>query len=180
MGKKSVCSQYLLTTNESVRQWCDTQATLRHAMPHVCIGQGQCDRRQAKWITKLLAARSQHCMRLGPHSHRQTCNFVGNGIWPCFIQQQYATYRSGCVRLLSYRTLLALRFQCNDNDTIDTTLCKSRTLAAINSRRHALLQYEHVINCNSDNIWAKMTVSLYYIFKSSAEYSAINYLTWFI
>ena len=141
-------------------------------------GRGQCDRRQVEWITKLLAARSQHCKCLGPHWHGQTCNFVANGIWPCFIQQQYAAYRSGCVRLLPHRTLLALRLQCNDIRY--TRHYMSRTVAAINSRRHALLQYEHVMNCNSDDIWVNMTVSLHYIFKSSAEYSAINCLTWFI
>jgi hypothetical protein len=53
-------------------------------------------------------------------------------------------------------------------------------MAAINSRLHALLQYEYDIHCNSDDIWVNMTASLQYIFQSSAEYSAINYLTCFI
>jgi len=138
VGKESVCSRYPSTANESVLQWCDTQATLRHAMPQVCIGQGQCDRRQAKWTTKLLATRSQHCTRLGPHSHGKTRNFAANDVWPCFIQQQYAVYRSGCVRLLSHRTLLALRLQCNVTIRY-TRHCMSRTLVAINSTRYALL-----------------------------------------
>jgi hypothetical protein len=173
-------------------------------MPHVCIGQGQCDRRQAKWTTKLLTDKSQRWACLGTHSNGQTCNFEACGIWPClsnssmrhvvvavlgcsytlilFIQQQYATYRSVCVRLLLHRTLLALRLQYYNTIRYIRhykIIWVSKT-AAINSRPHALLQYEHAINCNSDYIWANVTVSLQYIFKSSAEYSAINYLTLFI
>jgi len=97
----------------------------------------------------------------GPHSHGETRDFVANGIWPCFIQQQYAAYRSGCVRLLSHRKLLALRLQCND--TIHTTLYVSNTGGDQLSTTCAAhcFSMNIVINCNSDDIWVNITVSLH-------------------
>lgn len=47
-------------------------------------------------------------------------------------------------------------------------------------RQYSLLQYEHFINCNRNNIWVPMTISLHYISKSITIYSTIKYLTWFI
>ena len=80
------------------------------------------------------------------------------------------------VQLLSHRTQCARRLLCN-NDKIHATQYGTHTLEAIHSW-YAFLQCANVINCNKENIWIPMQVSIHYIFKSVIVFSAIYYLSY--
>ena len=61
------------------------------------------------------------------------------------------------IRPLSHRSLLAIRFHCNDDKVRITRYGLPKPVPSV-------LQYEHFINCNRNNISVPMQVRLYYYF----------------
>jgi hypothetical protein len=75
MDTEVVDSRYLSRTFESVRHWCDVQATVCQMAPQLCIWQGQRDGRQSTWMTKLLESRRQDWTRGETRSDGQSVTY---------------------------------------------------------------------------------------------------------